>query len=210
MRVTEIHSFVPYSSYDRFQESLRQKRREILLFLEHSPSITAGINYNIQNLLVSREFLEKKNISLSFIRRGGDFTAHEPGQLVLYPHIDLKKRNIPISRFTEIFLGSMIDSMNKTWGLRLIQRKDKPGLYLEKQPDRKLVSMGIYFKSFFTSFGAAINIRNDLNTFQFINPCGQDSSNMVSVRELGLDDSKEDEFIREFKGLFLQYLAVEN
>jgi len=62
-----------------------------------------------------------------------------------------------------------------------------------------MVSFGVYFKSFFTSFGAAINIENDLNTFQMINPCGGRSENMVSIRSLGRDIKKRGEFIQRFK-----------
>lgn len=188
---------VPYIRYVKMQSFLRKKRKEIVIFLEHNSTITAGCNYNIQNLLVSKEYLQKKNVAFFHVERGGDLTAHELGQLVIYPHVDLKKRNLTIGDFLQVFSQCMVDSIFEIWGLSVIQDKKKPGLYLASNPTKKLVSMGIYFKSFFTSYGVALNLRNDLKVFSMIHPCGQDSANIVSLHSLGYDTSitKENQFI---------------
>ena len=96
MKFTKKINSVPYNKYLRLQTSLRKKRKEILIFLEHTSTITAGSNYNIENLLVPKEYLLEKGIAFFQVERGGDLTAHEIGQLVIYPHIDLKKRNLTI------------------------------------------------------------------------------------------------------------------
>lgn len=208
---------VPLSRYLELQKKLREKRREVLLFLEHLPGLTAGINYNIANLLVTKEFLIESNIDLSFLPRGGDFTAHEPGQLVIYPHIDLKKRGIKISSFADLFLLAIRESIKEVWGIELITDKTKPGLYLlnegllakEHNSDslnrrpKKLVSIGIYCKSFFSSFGAAINISNDLKHFKMIHPCGENADSIVNLQMLGGNVLLEDIFIKNFQYRFL-------
>lgn len=199
---------VPYNRYVKLQFSLRKKRREIVIFLEHTSTITAGSNYNIENLLVSEEYLLEKGIKFYKVERGGDLTAHEIGQLVIYPHIDIKKREITIGHYLKILTDSLIESIQKVWDIIVVTDKDRPGLYLASNPNKKLVSMGVYFKSHFTSYGIALNLRNDLSVFHMINPCGQDAANMVSLLSLGIDVSrhKEEEFIKAFTELFNQKL----
>ncbi|MBK8399343.1 MAG: lipoyl(octanoyl) transferase LipB [Leptospiraceae bacterium] len=200
MKFTKKINSVPYNKYLRLQTSLRKKRKEILIFLEHTSTITAGSNYNIENLLVPKEYLLEKGIAFFQVERGGDLTAHEIGQLVIYPHIDLKKRNLTIGDYLQFLTNCLIDSIEEVWKLSVISHKDKPGLYLTSDHSKKLLSMGVYFKSYFTSYGVALNLRNDLSVFRMINPCGQDAANMVSLLSLGLDVSgkKEEEFVRVF------------
>lgn len=154
---------------------------ENILFLEHFPVITAGINSKKENLLVSESLLKEKKIDFEEIQRGGDFTAHEPGQLVIYAHIDLKKRNWGIDFFLKSFQDSVSDAVLSVSGVSLFCDPKRPGLYLSKNPDKKIVSIGVYFKSFFTSFGAAVNLNNSLEIFRNINPCGISAENMSSV-----------------------------
>ena len=201
MKFTKKIYSVPYNRYLKLQSFLRKRRREILIFLEHTSTITAGSNYNIQNLLVSEEYLLEKSVQFFQVERGGDLTAHEVGQLVIYPHIDLKKRNITIGDYLHLLTQTLIQSISDVWGILVIENKEKPGLYLASNPNKKLVSMGVYFKSYFTSYGVAINLRNDLSVFRMINPCGQDAANMVSLLSLGLDTSIEKE--EEFRETFL-------
>lgn len=193
---------VEYSRYIKLQSNLRKKRRECVIFLDHTSTITAGVNAERKNLLVSRELLDREGINLAEVSRGGDFTAHEPGQLVIYPHIDLKKRNLSIGEYLNILLSTVEKLILKVYKLEVIQRKDKPGLYLKNDPEKKIASIGVNFKSYFTSFGIAINITNDLKTFSFINPCGEKSENIISIKSIGLDQGMEAEFIGEFKRLF--------
>ena len=149
--------------------------------MEHFPVITAGINSKKENLLVSESVLKDKKIDYEEIQRGGDFTAHEPGQLVIYAHIDLKKRNWGIDFFLKSFQDSISESVLSVSGVSLFCDPKRPGLYLSKNPDKKIVSIGVYFKSFFTSFGAAVNLNNSLEVFHNINPCGISAQNMSSV-----------------------------
>ncbi|EMJ93208.1 lipoyl(octanoyl) transferase LipB [Leptospira alstonii] len=187
----EFRKKIPYLRYLEMQEKLRKFRKECILFLEHAPTITGGINYNPENLLFGKEFLESRGIQLHFIQRGGDFTAHEPGQLVIYSHVDLKKRNLSIRSYLENLLGAVIDAARATWNLHLVTDADSPGLYLESDLSQKICSIGVNFKSFFTSHGIAFNFDNDFTTFQRIHPCGRSWTDMTSVKKLGLDCDRE-------------------
>ena len=169
-------------------------RKESILFLEHPPTITAGSNFHEKNLLMTEEELNQNGVKIFYLKRGGDFTAHEPGQLVIYPHIDLKKRNISVTEFIQILRSSIARSIDSIWGINVVDNPESPGLYLSKNPDKKIVSFGIYFKSFFTSFGAAVNVNNSLNTFSMIHPCGGKSENITSIQLLGKNPNLKQAF----------------
>jgi lipoyl(octanoyl) transferase len=196
-----------YTRYIEFQNKIRNKRKECLLILEHPPTITSGINSKKENLLVLPSVLESKGISILDIKRGGDYTAHEPGQIVVYPHLDLKRRKMSLTQFLKIFRSLLANSIEIVWNLELVYHEENPGLYLKKDPMKKLISFGMNFQSFFTSFGAAINFENTLETFQYINPCGNSSQNIVSIQSLGLDTSLKWEFLNEFIDVFYMYFG---
>ena len=74
---------------------MKEKRRlgEILntvVIVEHPPVITLGARQSANKLLVNREDLAKKHIDIVDIRRGGGTTAHNPGQLIFYPILNLQ------------------------------------------------------------------------------------------------------------------------
>ncbi|MCC5814551.1 MAG: lipoyl(octanoyl) transferase LipB [Leptospira sp.] len=183
-----------------FQNKARKKRWESILFLEHPASITAGVSSDSNNLLVKHEFLRQKEIFYSHVARGGDHTGHELGQIVVYFHIDLKKRQISIAEFLNFIQDFTISSIKETWNIELVPDKESPGLYWKENPEKKIVSMGIYFKSFFTSFGIAINLNNSGEIFQYINPCGISSSNMMNLLSLGAESDLKNSFIQRLAG----------
>ncbi|MCW7493777.1 lipoyl(octanoyl) transferase LipB [Leptospira sp. 2 VSF19] len=204
-----IPSIVSYKRYVNFQENSRKNRRESMLFLEHSPCLTGGIGAKAENLLVSPAILTSLGVELVTLQRGGDFTAHEPGQIVGYLHIDLKKRNLSLGDFLRALNQSLVVSIQKTWGFTVEENPKAPGLYTVEEPKRKLVSEGIYAKSYFTSFGFALNGVNNLSTFSLINPCGARSEDMTSLLRLGKDmdfPKKRREFVEIFTGTFIDLL----
>jgi len=169
--------------------------------LEHYPCLTGGIGAKAENLLSDLESLQKAGISLVQIQRGGDYTAHEPGQIVGYLHIDLRQRNKQLGDFLSSFTISIRNACLEIWGLELVENRTAPGLYLKQTPEKKLVSIGVYAKSYFTSFGFALNGVNDLSTFRHIHPCGGLFSNVVNLSNCGLIKDWEKEKFR-FMGAF--------
>jgi lipoyl(octanoyl) transferase len=191
---------VYYLDYMNFQNKARKKRWESILFLEHPATITAGVSSDSNNLLVSPEFLEQKEIFYTHVARGGDHTGHEPGQIIIYFHMDLKERQISIVDFLNFVQNTTISAIWETWNIDLIPDKGKPGLYWKENPQKKIVSMGIYFKSYFTSFGIAINLSNSCEIFQYINPCGISSSHMMNLISLGAKADLKNSFIQCLAG----------
>ena len=165
----EYRESLQYADYQKEQADLRAKRQETLIFCEHPPTITGGVQWKAQNLRQQPDELEKNGIPLVPIKRGGDLTAHEPGQLVIYPHIDLKRRKIPLSDYFHALLSISAQAVEDYCSVALEMRRDYPGLYFG---ERKVAAIGIEARSFFTSSGIAINVSNDLSTFAHIVACG--------------------------------------
>ncbi|WP_109019180.1 lipoyl(octanoyl) transferase LipB [Leptospira kobayashii] len=196
---------ISYHRYLSYQEVARNERKESILFLEHSPSLTGGVSAKAENLLVTEESLAERGVELVRIQRGGDFTAHEPGQIVGYPHIDLRQREIRLGDYLQKLTYSIRNAVLEIWNVELVENREAPGLYLADSPEKKMVSIGVLAKSYFTSFGFALNGVNDLSTFRLINPCGMSAGNMVSLSGLGKVKDWEKERLR-FAGAFLFHL----
>lgn len=194
-----------YERYVRFQTKLRERRRELLLFCQHPPVLTAGVQSQEESLRTSATQREQAGVGIVAIGRGGDFTAHEPGQCVIYPHVDLRARDLKMGAVFADWLELTAAALRAVWDIEATNRTDAPGLYTPA--GAKLVSIGLMFKGFFTSFGLAVNVANDLATFAHIHPCGQADLAMTSVAELGGDPERAPEFVRSWTALFADWLA---
>jgi lipoate-protein ligase B len=180
-----------YTVILQLQHILTQKRRrneipDTALLVEHPAVITLGARKSFNKLLVSREELEEKHIDVVEIRRGGGTTAHNPGQLVLYPIMNLQSLGLGISEYIRKLEATGAELL-KGLGVDSTARKGFPGLWIGK---RKIASIGVRVSKFVTFHGIAINIQNDLGIFDFIKPCGLEDVEMTSVlKETGKHDS---------------------
>ena len=164
------------------QHELRDKRRrgeipDTILITEHPPVITLGARQSANKLQVSRESLTQQCIDVVDIRRGGGTTAHNPGQLVFYPILNLQNLGLGISEYIRELEAVGIELLEE-FGVRCVRRKGMPGLWVDT---KKIGSIGVRVSKFITEHGMAINIYNDLSIFDFIIPCGLDGVEMTSV-----------------------------
>src|SRR6202000_1335623 len=86
-----------YEPVHALQHQLQEARKagligDIVLFVEHEPTITLGRGATVEHLLTSEAALAEAGIALVATGRGGDVTVHAPGQLVCYPIFDLHPR----------------------------------------------------------------------------------------------------------------------
>ncbi len=171
-----------YRKILKLQHELHQKRLKnqipnTVIIVEHPAVITFGARQSANKLLVSREKLAFQNIDIVDIRRGGGTTAHNPGQLVFYPILDLKQLSLGISEYIrnlEIIAQELLEQA----GLESKMKKGYPGLWI---CDKKIASIGVRVSKFTTYHGMAININNDLGIFDYIKPCGLDNIEMTSL-----------------------------
>ncbi|MBN1805818.1 MAG: lipoyl(octanoyl) transferase LipB [Sedimentisphaerales bacterium] len=168
----------------QLQHQLCEKRRQneipnTVLIVEHLPVITLGARQSANKLLVNIEELAQKNIDVVGIRRGGGTTAHNPGQLVFYPILNLQELDLGISEYVRELESIGIELLEKS-GIPTKRKKGFPGLWAGT---KKIASIGVRVSKFITYHGMAININNDLSIFEFIIPCGLDEVEITSVQK---------------------------
>ncbi len=150
-----------------------------LLILEHPPVITLGARKTENKLLLDEAGLQAKGIELVAIGRGGGTTAHNPGQLVLYPILKLRSLNLDITSYIRQLEQIGIDLLCEL-GVAADRKPGFPGLWVG---DKKIASIGVQVKKWVTLHGIAVNISNDLSIFDYIIPCGLNGVKMTSVLE---------------------------
>ena len=171
-----------YRQVLQLQRELREKRRtgeipDTVLIVEHRPAITLGARQSANKLLMSRQELAERDIDVVDIRRGGGTTAHNPGQLVVYPVLHLQQLALGISEYIRQ-LEAIGAELLEQLGVQAKRRKGYPGLWVGT---RKIASIGVRVSRFVTYHGMAINIKNDLSIFDLLIPCGLDGVEMTSV-----------------------------
>ena len=144
-------------------------------FLEHPPVFTLGVSASRAHLLAPGD------IPVVQIDRGGQVTYHGPGQLVVYPLIDLRRAALGVRDFVSALERAVID-LAADYGIAASARREAPGVYVE---GRKLASVGVRVRRGGSYHGLALNVALDLAPFERINPCGYAGLQMTQLSELG-------------------------
>jgi len=144
-------------------------------FLEHPPVFTMGMNASSQHLLAPGD------IPVVQIDRGGQVTYHGPGQLVVYPLLDLERARLGVRSLVEGIERAIIATLAQ-WGIEAVGRRDAPGVYVR---GRKVASIGLRIRHARSYHGLSLNVAMDLEPFRRINPCGYAGLEMTQVSELG-------------------------
>lgn len=170
-----------YYSCWQAMKNFTQKRqlttRDEIWFLQHPPIFTLGQSADLKHLKTA------STIPLMRIDRGGQITYHGPGQLIIYPLLDLKRKHWSIREFINRLEQSIIMLLKK-YHIPGVTIKDAPGIYVAAQ---KLCSIGLRVSRGYTFHGLALNVAMDLQPFQYINPCGYENLTMTSLKELGVN-----------------------
>jgi len=154
---------------------------DIVLFLEHPPVFTLGRRGGLNNLTVSEAFLEKEGIPVIQVERGGDITFHGPGQLVIYPIIDLGAARLGVADYVTALEEVMIRTAAH-WGIKANRNPRNRGVWVGNS---KLGSIGVAIRHGVTFHGLALNVNTSLEPFSWIHPCGLDDTEITSLeREL--------------------------
>jgi lipoate-protein ligase B len=148
-----------------------------VLLLEHPAVITLGARKSENKLITTEQYLLSQKIMLQSAGRGGGTTAHNPGQIVLYPIIKLKSMGLGVNEYVRSLEAIGIELL-KILGVESCRRKGFPGLWVG---EKKIASIGVQVKKWTTMHGMAINICNDLSIFKNIVPCGLDDVEITSV-----------------------------
>ncbi len=145
-------------------------------FTEHPPVFTLGLNASREHLLAPGD------IPVVQIDRGGQVTYHGPGQLMIYPLIDLKRAGLGVRDLVTALEQSVID-LCAGYGIEAAACPDAPGVYVD---GAKVASVGLRIRRGASYHGMALNIDVDLEPFRRINPCGFENLEVTDLKSLGV------------------------
>lgn len=168
-----------WRAMQEFTDNRNKETLDELWMVEHPPVFTQGQAGKAEHILNAGD------IPIIQVDRGGQVTYHGPGQIVIYPLIDLKRHKIGIKALVNGIEEALIQTM-KEYGV-IAKRKDKaPGVYVD---EKKIASLGLRVRKGRTFHGLAFNIRMDLEPFLRINPCGYAGLEVTQLSDL--DNSVE-------------------
>jgi len=200
----------PYLQVLALQEELFHKNvtakekgeatQNYLILCQHPPVFTLGKSGKRENILVSDADLHAE---FYHANRGGDVTFHGPGQLVVYPILDLDSLHMGVAQYIMNIEEVIINSL-QPYQLKGERIEDAAGIWLRNTNgtphDRKIGAIGVKASRNVTMHGLAFNVNTDLSYFDKIVPCGLEGKGVTSLqKELNREVSFE-----EYKLHFLQ------
>lgn len=178
-----------------------------MLFVEHPHVFTLGKSGDITNLLASEQELKSKGATFYKINRGGDITYHGPGQMVVYPILDLENFFTDIHKYLRLLEEAVIRTL-ADYGIRAERSQGETGVWLDVGTPfaRKICAMGVRASRWVTMHGLALNVNANLGYFDLMIPCGIKDKSVTSMqlelqREVDMQEVK-DKFSVHFAALF--------
>ncbi len=169
--------------------------RDVVLLLEHEPTITSGRGAHASHLLSSPALLEQAGITSVVTDRGGDVTLHAPGQLVAYPIVKLGEGQRDVRKYVN-GLTRVMQGLIEPFGIQAGTAPGLVGLWTDSAaPSRfvgfeaaqspvKIGAIGVRISRWVTMHGFALNLTTDLALFRHIVPCGISEYGVASVESL--------------------------
>ena len=209
MSVLKVYKLglVDYAGAFHLQEQLQTQRLggdipDILLLLEHPPTLTLAKGDDAKNILVDETVLKQRHISVFPTDRGGSITFHGPGQIVGYPILDLNDKGKDIHQYIRNLEQVIIETLN-VYSLESRRDSEHVGVWIGNE---KIAAIGVRVKKWVTKHGFALNVNSDLSCFDLINPCGIVDKGVTSLtkmlkREMDMDEVT-DRLIEKFSSVF--------
>ncbi|HEY2681891.1 MAG TPA: lipoyl(octanoyl) transferase LipB [Steroidobacteraceae bacterium] len=168
-----------WRAMQRFTETRDEATPDEIWLVEHPPVFTLGMNASREHLLAP------KDIPVVQIDRGGQVTYHGPGQLVIYPLLNLRRHRLGV-RDLVVALENAIVAYAAELGIEAQGSRAAPGVYVKGV---KLASIGLRIKRGASYHGAALNVNLDLEPFRRINVCGYRDLEVTQLAEFvpGID-----------------------
>ena len=152
---------------------------ELIWLVEHPPMYTAGTSARAEDLV------EPDRFEVHATGRGGEYTYHGPGQLVVYPLLDLRRLSIGVRDLVRALERSLIDTLAH-FQIVAFAKPDAPGVYVDRDGQtQKIASLGLRVSRGCSYHGISLNVAMDLEPFSRINPCGYAGLRMTQISDLG-------------------------
>jgi len=179
VRLLGLHDYAPlWRAMQRFTDNRSPETPDEIWFTEHSPVFTLGLNASRDHLLAPGD------IPVIQVDRGGQVTYHGPGQLMIYPLINIKRAGLGVRDLVTALEQSVVNLV-ADFGIEAVSRKDAPGVYVQ---GRKIASVGLRVRRGSSYHGMALNIDVGLEPFSRINPCGFHDLEVTDLAAIGIDE----------------------
>tara|TARA_Y100001970_G_C14189807_1_gene834677 strand:+ start:54 stop:683 length:630 start_codon:yes stop_codon:yes gene_type:complete len=178
----------------------KNEDKELIWILEHEPIFTAGTSYSENDII-------DKSINIYETNRGGKITYHGPGQLMFYFVIDLRNKKKDVRKFISIIENSIIDTLRE---FKIESHADRENIgiwFNNKGKLEKVAAIGIRISNWIAYHGFCLNIRNDLEPYKKIIPCGISDKKVTNLTKISkakfdkIDEILVDKFILNLKNL---------
>ncbi|WP_045757822.1 lipoyl(octanoyl) transferase LipB [Xanthomonas albilineans] len=164
-----------WRAMQRFTDARDASSADELWVVEHEPVFTLGQAGKPEHVLAPGD------IPVLHVDRGGQVTYHGPGQLVVYPLLDLRRLGIGVREYVCRIEQAIIDTLD-TWNILGERRDGAPGVYVG---GAKVAALGIRVRRGCSFHGLSFNVAMDLEPFRRINPCGYQGLQVTAVLDLG-------------------------
>ena len=174
---------------------------QCLIFCQHPLVLTMGRLASDDYVIASEEELQRQNVTVHHIDRGGEVTLHTPGQMVVYPILDLNYFKKDLHHYMYQLEEVVIDLLGE-FDIVARREKNNTGVWIDQ---KKLASIGIGVKKWVTFHGVGVNVNTNLDDFKLIKPCGLNvmMTSIADVLQSMVDHNKaQDLFIHSFNKIF--------
>ncbi len=170
-----------WRAMQKFTDQRQEATRDEIWFAEHPPVFTLGLNAGREHLLAPGD------IPVVQIDRGGQVTYHGPGQLMIYPLLNLRRLKLGV-RDLVVALENAVIAFAAGLGIAASGSRKAPGVYVD---GAKLASVGLRIRRGACYHGMALNVSLDLAPFERINVCGYKDLRVTRLADLGVALSVE-------------------
>ncbi len=153
--------------------------KDVLLLLEHPPTVTLGRSGDSRHLLIEEGDLKSRGIILCNVDRGGDITFHGPGQLVGYPILLLQSKERDVHAYMYNLEESLI-LLLASYGIKGVRDPRFTGVWTQ---EGKIGALGVHISRWITRHGFALNVNTDLSFYDLIVPCGIVGRGVTSMQK---------------------------
>ena len=178
----------------------KNEDKELIWILEHEPIFTAGTSYSVNDII-------DKSINIHETNRGGKITYHGPGQLMFYFVIDLRNKKKDIRKFISIIENSIIETL-KEFKIECHADRENIGIWFNNKGKlEKVAAIGVRISKWIAYHGFCLNIKNDLEPYKKIIPCGildKKVTNLTKISKIKfnkIDEILINKFISNLKNL---------
>lgn len=177
-QVTDFDALQPYEpTWQAMKQHCQHSNNHTpdqLWFMQHQPVFTQGKAGKAEHVLNAH------NIPVVQTDRGGQVTYHGPGQLMIYPLLNVERLKLNSRELVRKLENCIIATLNN-FNISAINNPEAPGVYVD---GAKIASIGLRITRGHCYHGVALNVDMDLTPFQWINPCGYRNQAMTMMRSL--------------------------